>query len=172
MLVGIMTTNGGPHPPEKWAVTTAGQIIKIGETAAPELKDMGRKIELKLLDVLEKHHGTVQGKERDAIEKYGEARLQHPLIQSPAHVAQAVAEHVDVEEITKEITAVADGTPFEAHFAKPEVKTYIEDLLRNHFGTSISIERDWQADRILRKDPAHKIARAFKDKAVEVLHAA
>lgn len=172
MLVGILATNGGPHPPQKWAMVTAGQIIQFGEDADPKLREMGRKLELRMLDVLERHHDTVQSKERSAIQKHGEDRLSHPLHLSIDHRNRAVAEHVDVESITQELIDCAKGTPFEAHFEQPQVRSYIHDLLQNHFATSISIERDWHADRILAKEPGHKMALAYKAKDVATIHAA
>ena len=34
--VTVMVTNGGPHPPEYWAQTTADAIVQIKPTAAED----------------------------------------------------------------------------------------------------------------------------------------
>ena len=45
-----------------------------------------------------------------------------------------------------DIIEASKGTSFESHFANPDVKLYLTDLLNQHFNTSIFVERSWHAD--------------------------
>lgn len=135
MQTGILVTNGGPHPADKWAAQTAAQIIQIGADASGEQAIAARKFELVILDILEDHHGKVQTHERGKITEHGTARFAHPLDS---------AEHVDAP--FQAIVAASKGTLFESHFAKPEVQAHIRNVLASHFATSMDIERSWFAD--------------------------
>ncbi len=150
MFPKILITDGGPHPAEKWAVITAGAIIDVAESARGKPSAIeGRKLELKIIDILEGHHAKVQEHERGAIKKHGVARLEHPI--DPT-------EHLDTP--FDEIVAAAKGTMFESYFAKPEVRDSLRNVLGQHFATSMHIERSWHADR----NPADPKAVAFMQK--------
>lgn len=146
MQVGIMITNGGTHPPEKWAAMTASQIIKIGEAAVGPAAVFGRRMELKILDILEVAHTGLQADEKSAIATLGPDHLVKSIDPTP-YVAKPVAE----------ITFAAIGTPYEAHFASEQVQTYLQRLLGQHFGSAMHIERKTFADTI----PDHPAAKAY-----------
>lgn len=134
-IAGIMVTNGGPHPPEKWAEQTASQIIDIAESAPGGLLAEARTFRAKIVDILTGHHFSVQVVERGHLGLHGMARHAHPIDPSP-HVDDPVAEIVE---------AAAD-TSFESHFARPEVQDYIRQTIGNHFATVIDVERKWHLD--------------------------
>lgn len=144
MDVRILVTNGGPHSAEKWAITTASQLIQIGADSASVQAIEGRKLELKLIDILEGHHGDVQKHERGQIEEHGVARLCHDLD----------CECHDLDAKVAEIAAAAQGTIFEEHFSKPEVQQYVRGVLKQHFLTSMDIERSWHADANMHTEEA------------------
>ena len=132
MQVGIMISNHGTHSPEKWAATSASQIISIAADAAGEQAIEGRRLELKMLDILERHHGVVQDEEKQGLERYGVDRHGHPI---------NVWDHVNAA--FEEILAASKGTQFESHFMKEEVQEHCKEVLRKDFVTEIEIERSW-----------------------------
>lgn len=147
MQVGVMITNGGPHPAEKWAQVTADQIIDIGSTAKGALLTEAHTFRTMIVQTLADHHTKVQTHERGQLESAGDDHLGTAL-DPTAHIAGAVDEII---EATK-------GTSFEAHFAQPHVREYLERVLGSHFATSMHIERSWHADR----NPDGKNAQAFR----------
>lgn len=157
MQPGVMITNGGPHPADKWAAMTASHIaglIAIDEASTSPPAVAARKakprFELALAELLEVFHGNVQKRERDLLAAHGDAQLAKPIdpndgvIDTPVEVAEAVAK------------AAAD-TPFAAHFALDQVKTVVAHIVDDHFGKVIDIERSWHADR----HPASATAQAY-----------
>jgi hypothetical protein len=138
MTIGILVTNNGPHPADKWAEATASNIVDIAEHLSGEKRGAAIKLQASIIDILEGHHSTIQTGERGKIAEHGHDRLQHEL--DPAH-------HLDVDAVTAEIIAASSGTPWEADFAKPETAAHLKELLTKHFKTSMHIERSWHADR-------------------------
>lgn len=136
MQVGIMKTDGGPHSAEKWAVVTAGQILQVASDSESLQAIEGRRLELKIIDILVDHHTEVQTEERGKLAEHGCGRLGHELD----------CECHNLDDKVEQIANAAKGTAFEAHFAKPETKAYIRNVLGQHFATSMDIERSYHAD--------------------------
>jgi hypothetical protein len=149
MFVGVLATDGGPHPPEKWAALTASQIIDIASSAPATLLAEARGFQAKIEGILTRHHELAQTHERDSLATEGPERLAAD-IDTSGHVPDAA----------DDIVAAAKGTSFAAHFAKPEVRAYLERLLHEHFHHSMHIERLWHADA----NPDHPTAVVFKDR--------
>jgi hypothetical protein len=150
MLVGVLKTDGGPHPAETWAQITASQIIDIGSGASDVRLQEAREFENKLVQILTGHHTEVQASERAGLDQEGPARLVTEIDTS---------DHLD--SALGDVIALARGTSFAAHFAKPEVRAYLTRLLHEHFHHSMHIERSWHADA--NADHEHSIA--FKQRA-------
>jgi len=148
-IVGVMITNGGTHPPEKYAAMTAGQIIQIGQNAAGAAAVIGRRMELKILDILEEAHSELQSIEKAAIAQFGSDVL-------TANIDPSV--HVD--KPLAAIIETAKNTPYEAHFALETTRDYLRRLLLQHFGTAMHIERKTFADTI----PGDPKAQAYIEK--------
>ncbi len=145
MQVGVMITDGGPHPPEKWAEQTASQIIDIAATAPEAKLKEAREFREKIVAILTPHHAKVQDHERGKLAASIE-RMATPLDPTP-HIGEAV----------DAIIAAAKGLSFEAHFQQPETRAYLENLIGSHFATAMHIERSWHADR----NPDHPHSKAF-----------
>ena len=96
---------------------TAGQIIQIAADAAGEQAIEGRRLELKILDILERHHGVVQDEEKRGLEKFGVDRYEHSI-----NVWDRVNEAFD------EILAASKGTHFKSHFMKEEVQEHVKEV--------------------------------------------
>lgn len=166
MQVGVLTTNGGPHPADKWARSTAfmisNHLIVVDEKAvskdAVAVREARDQLNNRLYALLKPHHDTVQRGERAKIKQLGAARLSHPLRQSDQVRDKAVAEHVDVAAIMKEIVAAADVHPkIKAHFAKTETQDVIRQQVLRDFASAMDIERDWFArGRVVNDDGVAK----------------
>ena len=138
MPIGILITDGGPHPADKWAECTASHIVSIADHVAGERRGSALKLQAAVIDILERRHTTVQTGERGKSGEHGHARLGHDL--DPEH-------HVVLDEVVAEIVAAAQGTPWAAEFAQPATADALRQLIGQHFSTSIHIERSWHADR-------------------------
>lgn len=156
MLVGVLATDGGPHPPEKWAAVTASQIIDIASSASGVLLTEARGFQAKIEAILARHHELAQTHERTSLATEGPERLTGE-IDTSGHLPDAV----------DDIVSAANGTSFAAHFAKPEVRAYLERLLHEHFHHSMHIERLWHADA----NPDHPAVSVFKDRVTNGLGA-
>jgi hypothetical protein len=144
LRVSILTTNFGPHPPGKLAAASAGSIIEVTASASGDQEVEGRKLELAIIDLLEKYHLIVQEFERA-----------NPSLDFDHDPKQ----HVDLEDVVKQICDLGKKTKWKSHFENPEVIWHITQSLGNDFATSIHCERLWYCDR--NKDD--KKAQAYKN---------
>lgn len=155
MQVGILKTNGGPHPPDKWARMTAwvlvNHLIQIDDNAvskeAVEVRAARDDLEGKIRTLLLSHHTTVQTAERAKLETDGTKRLSTPLLRSVEGRDAAVDFAADVDAIVNEIVDAAKIHPtlFE-HFDKAHVREVVAERLRMDFASVIDIERRHVAD--------------------------
>jgi hypothetical protein len=153
MKVGILTTDGGSHPPAKWAEQTAGQIADIisidpNSVAFDELTAQKNAFEKEITETLTAHHDTVQKHEQTQLSEVGMDRLTHPLLPEDQHLDDAV----------NSVDNVAQTKIFGSHFKKPEVQHYVKQVIGSHMASIQHIERSWHAD----KNPDHEHAKAFK----------
>jgi hypothetical protein len=169
MQLGVLTTNGGPHPPEKWARVTAWQItnhlVQVDERAASPgaiaVREARDDMERSLYPVLKQYMTTVQSGERAKCQAEGLARLNPAYLEEDRNAA--VAEHIDVEAV---VSAVADAAKANLvladHFNKDDVKAQVREIFRKDAGTIIDIERDHLAngqlvgaDGLASRNPKH-----------------
>lgn len=146
MIVSLLITNDGPHPPEKWAGVTSSQIIDIAASAPNALYKEAREFEAKIQDVLTHHHQNIQDRERRLLKEQGSPRLAEPM-----------GHDQDVEDCVGDICDMAKKTSFADHFAKPDVQQYLTRLLREHFHHNALIERQYHADRIQGTAPLNDV---------------
>ena len=150
MRVGVMATNGGPHPSDKWAEETAGEIIAYvviedaptDDDAAREMKRAARRsrmrLEADIVDAVEGHHHDNIVRERSRLEKHGNARL------------NAAYDDDGVELAVQAVVDCAQKYPiYAAAFASDNGREIIRNAIRTHFATAAYIERSYHADRVL-----------------------
>lgn len=155
MQIGVMKTDNGPHSPEYWATVTAGQIIKIDGNDGSKVA-AARKLENKIIDILENWHRKVQQGERSKIKTHGDKHIVTPL---------DATEHLDGSAgAVEEIIAATKGTPFEDHFAETSVQEYVRNLLGQHFSTNMFIERSYHADRVPNSEHAREFRKSWHGK--------
>jgi len=138
MQVGVMITNGAPHPRAKWAEATASQIVDIADSVAGERRGAAIKLQAAIIDILEGHHGQIKDGERASLKKHGADCLSFP--NDPDY-------HLSVAEAVAEIIEVTKVTQWEEDFAQPVMAEQLSILLNQHFRSSIDIERSWHCDR-------------------------
>lgn len=152
MQMTLMMTDGGPHPPEKWAAVTVRGVLNIAESAPDALLREAREFENKAVAILTKHHALIQDHERAGLVTEGPDRLASDIDPS-GHIPDAV----------DDIIALAKGTSFAAHFDNPETRSYLNQLLHEHFHHSMWIERSWHADT----HPDHPLSKVFRAVAAD-----
>ena len=153
MRVGVMVTDNGSHPPEKWAAESAAQIVDViqiepNSIAFSEMSNEKTKLGELIKTALVKHHNTNQKLELFAIEEQEFDRFDVTTDPDEDVLSEALA---DVQEC-------AAQTLFASHFQKPEVVKFVRSTLGSHFATVKQIERSQFADKHLN----HPKAKAFK----------
>lgn len=140
-MVGFLITDGGAHPADKWAEIMADDVLALiqiedgaDSEAARAARRAKRDLAVKLLDMFEAAGQQVQDCERDACRH--KARLQDSLDPEP-HTPQTMAD----------FDALIAATPFAAHFAKPEVRAHIHNIMRQRFASIMNVERQLAASK-------------------------
>ena len=181
MQIAILATDGGPHPVDKWARTTAWQIVNhlivVDENSTSALAIEARKardeLEPKLRTIMEAHHTAVQTGEQQKLATDGADRLV-PFATVEARDA-AVAEHVEVDAV---VAAIVEETKIHPlifdHFSKDETQAAVAAILHSHFASVIDIERDWHANghKIVAGNAARNPDHDSRHPAVNAWHAA
>lgn len=133
-MARILVTNGGSHPPEKWAMTTAEQVFDIGSSVAGDRLIQAQKLQLAIAEALMPHYIKAQADERSTLAKDAKNVL------SP-HDLDAY-----LDKAMKDVVSAAKGTMWESHFANPDVQTAAREVVGNNFITVMHVERLWHAD--------------------------
>lgn len=145
MQLGVMITDGGAHPPEKWAVMTAETIFPLGDALKGDRALLARKVQLAIAEALMPHHESHQDNERAALETHGDAHLDRAHDPIPR-----------AEEALEAVKNCIRGTPWEDKIMDAAWLNLVGGILATHFATSADIERQWHCHR----NPSEK-AQAF-----------
>lgn len=145
-MAKIMITNDGPHPAEKWAITTAEMIFPIDQSVDGERLMQARRLEQAIVEALVPHHSNHQHAERHALKEHGDAHLD--VEHNPLSNAQ---------QALSSIVSAAKGTPWEAHFLDAAVQHEVLQVIGNHMASAAHIERQWHCNR----NPNSERARAW-----------
>ncbi len=167
MQVYVLKTDGGAHPPEKWAFATATHLVSVSPNADSLKQRDAFLVQMDVAHALEPHHTTVQNTERGNLAAAGDAHLAIPLDPTP-HVEEALAAVLAVlhgsawekrfEEQDRRADAEAGVPSGLPHYSRPNVLAEMRSVLANHFATSMHIERSWHVDR----NPSGPNAQAFR----------
>jgi hypothetical protein len=153
MQLGVLTTDYGPHPPEKWARMTAWQItnhlVEVDERSASrqaiEIREARDLMEREMYAGLKALFTTVQNGERSQCQTIGypRIRLSNGVDWREMERDAAVAEHVDPTEVIKVVIAAADAHPtLKDHFSKEEVQKAVLDIWHKDAASVMNIEHD------------------------------
>ena len=142
MRVGIMVTNNGSHPPEKWASESAAQlvdIIQLEPSAMGYHALVAEKARLagKFEKALVPHFKKIQDREKDKLEEDGEARLKDDVVPN-----------MDIlDEAVESVLSTTADSMFSDHFEKAEVKKFVKSSIGSHMATVKDVERSWYTDQ-------------------------
>lgn len=143
-----MITNGGSHPPDKWADVTTDTIVDLiqveDDSNSPEAaaaRQAKRGLRDTLFDIFNTSFAAVQKVSRDEVQKIKDTAKAIANAEGPIDVTPHMA-------VTAKLDAALAATPFAAHFAKPEVKQVLHQIVGQHIANAIDIERKWHKDRL------------------------
>lgn len=137
-MAGVLTTSGGPHPADKWALHTAEEIFDISKMDPGRDRTMlAKRTQLKIADALTPFYERVQTDERAA------------LAANEDHSATSLG--ILDELITAAIQAVIGvlaNTPWASMFEPGSAAAEaLANVLRYHGTTAQTIDRRWHAHR-------------------------
>lgn len=144
-----MITNGGPHPADKWADMTTDTILELvqvkEDSVSPEAtaaRAAKRDLRPVLFNILNAHHEDVQRQEQDHCKKN--------VAKSDAseHAVSFIDPSKHLPTTLEQIDAALAATPFAAHFAQPDVKIILSNVVGQHTADVMHIERRWHEDRL------------------------
>lgn len=154
MILGLLITNDGPHPPEKLAGAATQRFLDDFQQNAPAAAYSDVVAARDEIDrILTAYHRDVQDGERAALAK-STSRLAEPIDHSDP-VRDAVAE-IMATMLARYPSATQYQT-LQAYFRRPETKRYFEEVLHREFHHNAWIERSWHADA----NADHPAAKAF-----------
>lgn len=136
MLVQTMSTDGGAHPPEKWALVTARQIFQIDPKVEGSRLLKAQAFQLQIAEIMAAHHGDHQANERMALKERGDDHLDAP--HDPSDRAR---------EALAQIVAAAQATPWADHWNDETVQAASFAEIASHLATSAKEERMHHCDR-------------------------
>ena len=142
MQVDVLVTNGGPHPPDKWAALAANKIadlIQIDELSDTAVAAQARKakprLTLDLADALEPQFSTATQDELGRVNAGSVASRSAPF---------AVDQYISPAVAT--VVTTTAPTMFGTHFADPDVQSVVGNILKSVFLDALNIERSWAFD--------------------------
>lgn len=150
MQYGVMITNGGAHPPEKWAIATAEQICPVSDELQGSRLIEAKRVQLAVMEAILPHHKAHQDNERHQLKTAGDAVLDGDHNPMPR-----------AEEALQAVIACLAGSPWEDKTKDKAWQGVVGGVLATHFATSADIERQWHCHR----NPSDK-TRAFMTKRV------
>lgn len=164
MLVALLMTDGGPHPPEKLSgVTTQRFLDDFREHAPAAAYAEVERFRDQIDRVMSTCHRMVQDDERAELEDKGPARIAEPI-----DLDEAV-EHA-VDQIYRMIGATSEWATLGAYLNRPETRDYFAEILHKEFHHAVWIERSWASHgvgmpkhpHLSWHDPDHPAAAAFR----------
>lgn len=134
----FLISNNGPHPADNWAALATTRILDMIQIdanstspTAVEARLAKEDLRPKLLRYLNDHFGEVQSTERTHVRRvYDDLN---------------VDEHLPT--ILANVSALAKGTPFAAHFKNPDFLETVRRIVGQFTANVMHIERRYHADR-------------------------
>lgn len=133
----LMITDGGAHPHQKWAESSAQSLFPISPMMPMERRMEAQKLQAKIALALLPHHKSMQDHERKMLFRNGYEHLASPIAHAEQMAADALAR----------VIAAAEGSPWEALFKEEATIERIRFCLASHFVSSVHGEREWHCHR-------------------------
>ena len=135
MFTGILITDGGPHPADKWAVFIAERIVPTDNVKIGSRPALALRLQLAVAEAIEDDFAKIQADE------------QQKLAADPEHLFSPHETDTYVSTMMMDIATCAAGSPWEDHYKSPVVQDEIRSLLTQHVKDTMHIERSWHTDR-------------------------
>jgi hypothetical protein len=135
MQIGVLATNGGKHSNEKLAIAVATDIVNIGANASGEQAIDARKLENKIVEVMEVLFAKLADFEHGQIAAKG-----------TLHLASSLDAHPELkEEAVKAILAEIKASPFASWFSAEAAESYVSASIDKWLKVGHHMHRDWFA---------------------------
>jgi len=145
-----MTTDGGPHSPEKMATACAGAIVNIDPSKIDGARLIAaQRLEFAIVEALVKHTSDAQTETRSSLANDPAAHFARSDLNDPGQ---------RLDEAMNDVQAVADGTEWGEQFREPDKAAAIRQVIGQYLVDISHIERLWHADR----NPSDTMAVAYK----------
>ncbi len=139
--IGILKTDGGPHPLEKWAEATANEIanlVVVDESSTSDAAKAARRAKprfaLDLRDAFEELYGKIR--DRTASDLKGDSSK---ILGLPDYKKLA-------SSLVSATLGAASKTQFADHFKRPEVVAHLTKVIEEDVHGIIHERRSWYAD--------------------------
>jgi|SRR5579871_2239414 len=136
MQFGVLITNHGKHSDEKLAIAVATDIVQIGADASGQQAIDGRKLENRIIGIMEGYFTRVAQAEHDGIAANGTAHLSS----DPAAVYDAL-----LDDAVANIMAAIAESPFASWFTADHAEAYVRKSVGKWLSNSSHMHRDWFA---------------------------
>jgi hypothetical protein len=140
--VMLLVTDGGPHPPDKWAALAAkklGDLIDIDRQSSSDEAAQARKAKPRLMldweDALEPLFDTATQDEAARVES-GLIATRFDAFDADQYVVGA----------SNAVLAASSATVFAEHFNQPDVQLVVGNILKQVFLDAMNIQRSWAFD--------------------------
>lgn len=175
MQTFVLTTDGGPHTPDDWALVTATALVSILQVApngpnSAKLELLKMQVQADVATRMVKHHQHVQDLERELLAAPGgSARLQQPehemdpaelaeIDEAVADVRAALQPLLDAVSSIQAVSAVT-GRPIEMP-TEDAILAAVHGRVEADLTNVMFIERSWYADR----NPSDPNSQAFAER--------
>lgn len=150
-IKGLMVTNGGGHPADKWADKTTSDVLALLVDANPDnvtpeaaaARQAKRDLVPVLFKIFNAHHEATMAAEKASSEKLA---ANHETA-----VAYACSPHDPTSYMKTVMAQVQDAfskTPFAAHFAGPDGTKGLYRIIGQDTVDVMHLERRYHADRL------------------------
>jgi hypothetical protein len=140
--VVILVTNGGPHPPDKWAALSAGQVanlISVDENSNTPAAANGRKAKpqfaVNCAAALESIFNTAM---TDATTQVNNGSV--TARNAPIDVSSYF------NSVESSVISSAGGTPFAGQFSSQAARTAVDRIVGQYLTDAVNISRSWALD--------------------------
>jgi hypothetical protein len=134
-MAQIMVTNGGAHPPDKWAMITAQRIFEIAPTLTGQRLVQAQNFQMIITKILIPHYNKIQINKRRSLADDAKNIL----------LPYDVVDHLD--RIMTEIVMAAKTTLWANHFADASVQRAAREIIGGDIATEQHVERLCYADQ-------------------------
>ena len=135
--VRFMSTDGGAHPPEKWALETAEQLVYIGPNVNGPTLMAATEAKLAIAKALMDHYAKVQNDERGKLQ----------LDPEGTHASDLGVPDEHMDSMIDAVKGALTNTPWSDIVDLPDNRAVIQNHVHEHVKAIQAIERSYNKDR-------------------------